>query len=83
MFFGCRDFGFSGFGGYWDGLFMSIIPLALVGIIVFVVFKMLNQYKYSEVKNNNSQAMNILMDRYARGEISEEEYLSKKKLLRS
>lgn len=77
MFSGCRDFGF---GGYWGGLFMPIIQLILIGIVVYIVFKLFNQLKYSEAKNN-SQAINTLMERYALGEISEEEYLRKKKLI--
>lgn len=80
MFFGCRNFGYGEFGGYWGETFMAMISLALIGVFIYIVFKLLNKLRYSEGKNKN-QAMNILMERYARDEISEEEYLNKKKLI--
>lgn len=78
MFYGCGGFGYGGFG---VGSFMMIIPIILIGFVIYVVFKQLNRPGYSESRDNG-EALNILMERYALGEISEEEYLSKKKLLR-
>lgn len=78
MFRGCGGFGYGGFGG---GSFMMIIPILIVGFIIYAVFKQLNQPR-NNFSRDNSEALNILMERYASGEISEEEYLNKKKLLR-
>jgi putative membrane protein len=78
MFNGCAGFGYGGFGG---GPFMMIIPTIITGIIIYAIFKLLSQQKYSQAREN-SEALNILMERYALGEISEEEYMNKKKLLR-
>ena len=78
MFRGCGGFGYNGFGG---GSFMMIIPILIVGLIIYAVFKLLNQPR-NNASMDNSQALNILMERYASGEISEEEYANKKKLLR-
>jgi putative membrane protein len=77
MFRGCGGLGYGGFGG---GPFMMIIPLLIVGLIIYAVFKLLNQSRNISSRDN-SEAFNILMERYASGEISEEEYLNKKKLL--
>ena len=81
MFNGCRGLSYSGFGSNgFGGIIMMIIPLLLIGIVVYAVFKLLNQQRYNESKDN-SNAINILSEKYALGEISEEEYLKKKKLL--
>ena len=86
MFNGCRGLGYGGFAskGFgnsgFGGIIMMIIPLLLIGIVIYAVFKLLNQQRYNESKDN-SNAINILSEKYALGEISEEEYLKKKKLL--
>jgi putative membrane protein len=83
MFYGCGNFGYGnlGYGRIGGGPFMMIIPLLLIGLIIYALFKGLNQTKGNST-GENSEALNILMERYALGEISEEEYLNKKKLLR-
>lgn len=84
MFGRCGGFGYGGFSGYngfGGGPFMMIIPILLAGLIIYAIFKLLNLQKNNSSKDN-SQALNILMERYASGEISEEEYINKKKLLR-
>jgi putative membrane protein len=78
MFYGCGNFGYGRIGG---GPFMMIIPILLAGLIIYTLFKGLNQKKVNS-SHENSGALNILMERYALGEISEEEYLNKKRLLR-
>ncbi|WP_300382141.1 SHOCT domain-containing protein [Clostridium sp.] len=86
MFNGCRGLGYGGLGyggsGYsrFGGIFMMIIPVLVITIILYVVFKLLNESRYNEVKDN-SKAINILSEKYALGDISEEEYLKKRKLL--
>lgn len=78
MFGGCFGLGYGGFGG---GIFIMIIPLLLIGIVIYSAFRLMNQPRYSEGREDN-KALDILMERYALGEITEEEYLKKKSLLR-
>jgi putative membrane protein len=80
MFRGCAGFGYGGYGGFGGGPFMMIIPLLIIGLIVYAMYKLLNHSRDNSPRNNG-EAINILMERYASGEITEEEYLSKKKLL--
>lgn len=70
--------------GLLGGFGMMIIPLLLVGLIIYAVVK------FSQGNNNNynnnrggSDALDVLNQRYAKGEISEEEYVLKKKMLRN
>jgi putative membrane protein len=74
----------GGFGGYWM-LFMIPIGLIILVIIGYVVWRAVNwgnsccgtgQYGHYEDRGN---AMEILRQRYARGEISKEQYEQMKK----
>ncbi|GAA3650567.1 SHOCT domain-containing protein [Asaccharospora irregularis] len=56
------------------------INLLLIGIVIYVVFKLSNG-SYS-IRNGGNEAINILNQRYANSKISEEEYIQKKKMLR-
>ncbi len=56
-----------------------IIPIILIGIIIYVGSrKEQSNAKYVETTDNS---LNILSERFARGEIKEEEYSSKKNIL--
>ncbi|WMM26164.1 SHOCT domain-containing protein [Tissierella sp. MB52-C2] len=68
--------------GMMGGLGM-IIPTILIGLVIYAVVKL----SQNGGENNNNQkerndALDILKLRYANGEISEEEYIQKKKILR-
>jgi putative membrane protein len=70
-------YGYNMMGG-WFG--MMIIPIILIGVVIYVVSK--------QEQNNNGKdivfkdnSLNILSERFARGEINEEEYNSKKNIL--
>lgn len=61
----------------------GIVGLILIAIVVYFLIK------YFDENNNNSNtfrekynALDILNERYARGEIDEEEYTKKKKILK-
>lgn len=72
-----------GYGyGMLGGLGM-IIPLILIGLAIYaaVNFSQNNHKNYNNSKSEND-ALDILNQRYANGEISEEEYSKKKKMLR-
>ena len=62
----------SGFGMF--------IPLLLIGFVIYVAFRLSNG-SYS-IRNRENDAIDILNQRFAKGEISEEEYMQKKKMLR-
>jgi len=70
-----------GYGMSWFGM---IIPLLLIGLIIYAVVKLTQ----SNSINNNTKniklndAIDILNQRFANGEISEEEYMKKKKMIR-
>jgi len=69
-------YGLSGFGG---GIFMILFWILIIaGIVVLVKYVMGNNTK-SESKN----ALDILKERYAKGEIDKDEYEAKKKDLQS
>jgi putative membrane protein len=72
-----------GYGYGMMGGFGFIIPLLLIGLIIYAVVKLLpgGNRNYSNHRTEND-ALDILNQRYAKGEISEEEYVKKKKILR-
>lgn len=67
-------YGYGMMGGY--GI---IIPIILIGLIIYAVIKLTQS---SQKNHSNSKALDILNERYANGEITEEEYKLKKKTLR-
>ena len=72
-----------GYGYGTMGGFGMIIPLLLIGVIIYAVVK-LSESSHKTYNNHRggSDALDILNQRYANGEISEEEYTKKKKILR-
>ena len=77
-----RGFGMMGFGG--GGLMMIgflILILIIVGVVVH--FRVHNRhYLRHDDMPSASDAMKILDERYAKGEISDEEYKNKKANMR-
>ena len=57
--------------GAWPG--MVIIPVILITAAIYLIYKQeeINNLKVCRVKDNS---LNILNERFARGEITEEEY---------
>lgn len=57
--------------GAWPG--MIIIPVILITAAIYLIYKQeeVNNLKVCRVKDNS---LNILNERFARGEITEEEY---------
>lgn len=72
--------GFYGNDFWWMGLTPMIINLIFWGVIIFVAVKMLNNYfnRVDASKSKEDSAMAILRERYAKGEIDEEEFKKKK-----
>ena len=63
-------------GWYGGGIVMILFWVLFIGLIVWLVREVGDRYSHS-----NSQALNILKERYARGEIEKEEFEVKKKNL--
>lgn len=59
---------------------MMLIPLLLIGVIVYAVYK-LNESKAGQPRTVKDDAIEILNERLARGEINEAEYQQKKSLI--
>lgn len=73
-------YGMMGYG--WGLLMMAcVIILIILGIIALVLY--LQQLGKPNDKAVGNNALNILNERYAKGEITEEEYNSKKAQIKS
>jgi len=64
--------------GGWFG--MMIIPIIIIGLVIFVVYSRNENTNVTGI-GSKGNSINILNDRFARGEINEEEYNHKKDLL--
>ncbi len=75
-------FGEHGWGmGYGMGWWW-IIGIIIMVIIVWMVVKAINQTNYSNTRLGNKSALDILKERYARGEIDEQEFEERKNNLK-
>lgn len=76
--------GFYGYGlGFsfpWWNIVSWVIGLGVIGAIIFFAIRSSKQ-KTPEVQTDTRDALLILADRLARGEITREEYLETKELL--
>lgn len=64
-------------GWFGGSLMMLIFWISFIALIVWVVREVGN--KHSHTTRSGSAALDILKERYARGEITKEEFESKKK----
>ncbi len=70
----------SGWGGMWFGpVLMVLVPLALIVLIIWFVRTMTNGTTISPTQDIG--ARHILDERYARGEIDDEEYQRRRSTL--
>lgn len=73
--------GYGGYGynmmGGWSG--MMIMPIILLGVFIFLFYNKDHNNAKESVTSDNS--LNILKERFALGEINEEEYINKKNML--
>ncbi|WMJ77783.1 MULTISPECIES: SHOCT domain-containing protein [unclassified Sedimentibacter] len=71
-------YGMMGYGWGWF-IMIGAVVLTVLGIVALI-----NYFQLSTKTNgrSNNNALNILNERYARGEITEEEYNQKKTQLR-
>lgn len=78
MYYGMHYF----IGIFW---FMFVIKLLVIGLLVYVIYRF---FKRSDIKSDfrthvleRDRSLAILKERFARGEITEEEYSRMKELL--
>lgn len=78
-----------GYGGWWMWLggFLLVAVTALVIYALIVIISRSGRTpahpSYEEQRNNAGNALGILAERYARGEINDEEYQQKKNALKN
>ncbi len=72
--------GWGGHMGFMGGGFMMIIWILLLVFIIIAVLKWIFPAKFNS--GATASALSILSERYAKGEISEEEFQTMKKALR-
>lgn len=70
----------SGWGGMWFGpIFMFLVPLALIVLVVWLIRAMIGGN--ANASRRDDSARQILDERYARGEIDDEEYQRRRSAL--
>lgn len=62
------------------GFGFTIICIIIIAIVVLVVYKLLKNNNVKDI-GNRDKSLDILNERFARGEINEDEYNNKKNLL--
>lgn len=69
----------GGFGGGFGGIFMILWGVLIIVGIVFLVKWLATSNSVGERSDEGSKALNILKERYARGEIDDQEYQKRKR----
>lgn len=66
-----------GYGG-WGGGWMMLIWLALLVLVIVAAFQLYKRSSSPPQTGSRSSGLDLLEERYARGEVSRDEYLQKK-----
>ncbi len=75
MQYGMTDYGYGMMGGGWWILMFIFWILVLIGIVLLIKYL----WEHGGAKAGQESALEILKTRYAKGEISKEEFEEKKK----
>ena len=79
-YFGNSMMGFGyGYGAGWLGVILMVLFWALVIILIVMLVRGLTGQNKKSSDNNGNSAIEILKERYAKGEINKEEFKAKKK----
>jgi putative membrane protein len=84
MFFrGFRGLGSCfGFGnGFYGGWFMPLMMAVFIAVTIVAVILIMKKSKHSSMKNSYNASLEELKIEFAKGKLTEEEYLRKKKVL--
>ncbi len=76
----------EGFGHMWGGgygMFGGLMMVVFWGLVIGLIVLAVRRYSGRSDSDAEQSALNILKDRYARGEIDEEEYERRKAKLES
>lgn len=73
--------GMGHMGNFMGGGFMFWILILIVGFLLFSFFKGNQNGSNNKIQSREDSALEILKKRFANSEVSEEEYLAKKKFL--
>lgn len=70
-------------GAWWLGLVSMILYLVFWAVVIFLVLRIFKSYytRWNDQGGRVDSAMTILRERYARGEIDEEEFKRRKAVL--
>ena len=71
------SYGYSMMGGLFG---MMIIPIIIIGIVVFLIFSQFSNNDIEDIRAGDN-SLDVLRERFARGEINEDEYYNKKNIL--
>lgn len=69
----------DGWGGGSGMLFMGLIGLMILALIAVLIWFLIRKGSHSTSQSTGKSALEILNERYARGEIDEEEFRRRKK----
>ena len=73
-------YGYGMMGGFGNMFFMPILGIVIVGLVVWAVVAVVQRPRESNTETRSSDtALEIIKQRYAKGEITKEEYEKKKK----
>lgn len=79
-----RHGGWNMMMGLGQGWLLCLLLVIIIGLVIYIILKLAgsgSQQRYQDKRSNTDKAMEILNQKLASGEISEDEYKRKKDLL--
>lgn len=73
----------SGNWGGWDMLWMSLVMIAFWGGLLGLIAYVMRQFFAPKRTTRSGTAIEVLEERFARGEIDEDEYHDRRRILES
>lgn len=77
----CNRFLGSSYGNGGGMFLMMILGFLIFLVLIFFAFKIMKSNSTLPISSSGNSALNILNERYANGEIDDEEYTKKKVIL--